>query len=158
MAIFNKSCGDCGFRATQGADTVCSILHIKVDPVSDCCPKYIFQEQMRYCEICGQPLLEPGIVDLINGKPHLICSNCGSQMGTCKTCKEVSKCDFETNPSPIEKAIQKQVRQGNMIMMTTVKNPKRIEETCKKNCKCYDPKNECLRQTIQTCNHWCAPY
>ena len=90
---------------------------------------------MKHCEICGQPLLVPGIVDIVDGNPHLICTTCGSKMNTCETCKEISKCDFETNPSPIEKTINKQVRQGNMIMMTTVKNPKRIDETCKKNCK-----------------------
>lgn len=79
-------------------------------------------------------------------------------MNTCSTCKLSNVCEFETNPSPIEKTINQQIRQGNMIMMAPVKNPKRIEETCKKFCKCYDEKNGCLRQTIQTCNSWKAPY
>ena len=158
MSIFNKFCGDCGFREAQGSALVCSIFRIKVDPNLDSCPKYVYELYMKHCEICGQPLLVPGIVDIVDGNPHLICTTCGSKMNTCETCREISKCDFETNPSPIEKTINKQVRQGNMVMMTTVKNPKRIDETCKKNCKCYDEKNECRRQNIQTCGHWCTPY
>lgn len=151
-------CGDCGFKVAQGADNICSIFRIIIDAEKDSCPKYKPVSQMKHCEICGKALLEPGIIDLKDGHPHLICSNCLNSIETCMTCQEILDCDFETNPSPTEKTITKQIRQGNMISVTTVKNPKRIEETCKKNCKCFDEKNGCLRQTIRTCEHWHTTY
>ena len=55
-------------------------------------------------------------------------------------------CSFENDPSPLPKIVQKQVRQGNMTAITQVRNPERIEITCKKDCPCYDPEFECLRQ------------
>lgn len=158
MSLFHPICGDCGFRVDQGTDSFCSITKLKVNKDLDSCSKHTPQESMRFCEICGNPFIEGGIIDLIDGSAHLICNNCASKLNTCQTCKEVTNCDFETNPSPIQKVIQQQVRQGNMVMMTTVKNPKRIEETCKKNCKCYDEKNECIRENIQFCTSWVAIY
>lgn len=158
MSLFNPICGDCGFKVTQGADSFCSLSKLKVDPSIDSCSKHTFQESMKICEVCGNIMLESSIVDLIDGSPHIICSNCASQMGFCNTCGNVKNCKFEQDNSPTEKFVQKQVRQGNMIMMATVKNPKRIEETCKKDCCCYDEKNGCIRETIHYCTSWKVPY
>lgn len=158
MSLFNSICGDCGFRVTQGSESFCSLSKLKVIPEVDSCSKHVFQDSMKFCEICGNVIFESGIVDLVDGSPHIICSSCASRMNTCATCVEAEKCDFETNSCPIEKVVQKQVRQGNMVMMTTVKNPKRIEETCKKNCKCYDEKNGCIKESIHTCPSWKVLY
>ena len=158
MSLFNPICGDCGLKVVQGTDSFCSLSKLKINPDIDSCSKHIFQESMKNCEICGNIILEPGIVDLIDGIPHIICSNCASQMGFCNTCGNIKICKFEQDTSPTEKFVQKQIRQGNMIMMTTVKNPKRIEETCKKDCCCYDEKNGCVRETIHYCASWKTPY
>jgi hypothetical protein len=48
----------------------------------------------------------------------------------------VRPCEFETNPSPIPKQIQKTVRQGNVQMQTVMDNPERIEAFCHK-CPCW---------------------
>ena len=158
MSLFHPICGDCGLKVEQGTDSFCSLSKIKIDPNIDSCSKHTFQETMKICEICGSVLLEPGIVDLIDGHAHILCHNCISQLGFCNTCRNIKDCKFEPDPSPTEKIIQKEIRQGNMSMMTTVKNPKRIEETCKKGCYCYDEKNGCIRETIHYCTSWKSLY
>lgn len=103
-----------------------------------------------YCELCGQPIDYPTAIILDN---YYICHQCKNFMGTCALCTNVNKCDFETNPSPIPKVIQQQVRQGNMIAVTQVRNPKRIEITCKQNCPCFDSEIGCLRE-YNTCGQY----
>ena len=158
MSLFHPICGDCGFRVIQGTDSFCSLPKFKIDPNTESCSKHKFRESIKICEVCGDTLFEPGIVDLVDGHAHILCNNCASKFGFCKTCGNFKYCKFEQDPSPTEKIVQKEIRQGNMIMMTTVKNPKRIEETCKKDCCCYDEKNGCVRETIHYCASWKTPY
>jgi hypothetical protein len=77
------------------------------------------------CETCSRQTKQQVIVpdgDLW----HILCPSCADQLNSCGFCKNGDKCDFETNSSSLPKFVQKQIRQGNMISVTTVKNPERI--------------------------------
>ena len=110
------------------------------------------------CNYCGRPCLENAIVSanpIENAEPawFVMCPQCLQQVNTCVMCQEAHKCEFETNPDPSPKQIQQTIRQGQMIMQTVVKNPDRIEKTCKKLCKCWDEENGCLKE-----NGTCGQY
>lgn len=101
---------------------------------------------MEKCDICGRP----GAA-IIDGE-HVICETCFAHMNTCALCDAARTCDFQTNPSPIPKTIRKEIRQGNMVAVTDIQNPERVEITCKKNCGCFSAKLGCLRQ-FNTCGN-----
>jgi hypothetical protein len=97
------------------------------------------------CETCSRQTKQQVLVpdgDLW----HILCPSCADQLNSCGFCKNGGKCDFETNPSSLPKFVQKQIRQGNMISVTTVKNPERIRQTCQNGCPCYDSEFECMRE------------
>ena len=105
------------------------------------CPLYMSHYDV--CAFCGQPILEPGVIDSESGL--LFCKNCGHKLGTCATCLT----------SPVPKMVQQTVRQGNMVSSFPAKNPNRIEITCKKGCRCFDDEKGCLRE-FSTCQNWCV--
>jgi hypothetical protein len=76
----------------------------------------------------------------------MLCESCAEQLTSCHFCKNGNECDFETNPSTLPKMVQKRIQQGPMISVTTVKNPSRVDITCKAGCPCYDPDFECMKQ------------
>ena len=137
----SKSCFNCGYRALNPQE--CPVLGIPYGPTA--CPFH--EQELTYCAICNQVI--PGRNVTFTQAPDsswkAICEKCLPALGTCRTCSKGSTCDFETNPSPIPKAVQKRIQQGNQIIVTTEKNPSLIEITCKKNCKCWNTK-------IQECN------
>lgn len=124
----------------------CRMFGHQVEPAIDFCSKHT--TELITCELCGGQIPKAQSIIYVNkGKPNrLICERCSQLHGTCHFCKNSAICSFETDPSSLPKMIQKQVRQGNMIAMTQIRNPERIEITCKKGCPCYDPELECLRQ------------
>lgn len=84
------------------------------------------------CNYCGQAPAR-----IINTNGTGACDRCAQLFGTCHLClNSVRPCEFETNPSPIPKQIQKTVRQGNVQMQTIIDNPERIEAFCHK-CPCW---------------------
>ena len=97
------------------------------------------------CETCGrrtdQQFLCPD-----GDNWHILCPSCASQLNTCAFCKKANTCTFETDPSPLPKMVQKQIRQGPMISVITEKNPERIRQTCQNGCPCYDSEFECMRE------------
>lgn len=103
-----------------------------------------------YCELCGNPIDYPTAIIL---DKMYICPRCKAAMGTCALCINGNKCDFEDNPSPIPKVVQQQVKQGNMITVTQIRSPKRIEITCKQNCPCFDSEIGCLKE-YNTCGKY----
>lgn len=127
-------------------DGICKLLNKPT--VQKCqCPYYATQE--IDCDFCGRPILSGGVYE--NGK--VFCNDCGHQLGNCVTCRQRVICTFETDPSPVPKVIQQTVRNGNMTSSFAVKNPNRIEITCKKDCGCWDEENGCLRE-FNACNSW----
>ena len=114
----------------------------------------MYKSYVDFCELCGNAILSGGIIDTNTAQPYLICDNCEQYLHTCASCLSSSSgCAFEQDPSPIPKIIMKEIRQGNAIIQQTVKNPKRIDETCKKKCFCFDENFGCLRQ-----NNWCEKW
>lgn len=75
-----------------------------------------------------------------------ICDRCMAASGTCNLCVNAAICEFNTNPSPLPKEVQKVIRQGNMTVQTVVQNPDRIDITCRKLCKCFSEDLGCLKQ------------
>ena len=137
-----KFCETCGFLAPS--QPVCLLTKRKVSPTSDFCSNH--RKDVPHCHFCNNITLKPIIY-----KDIFICQNCYEAFGTCGACVKATACKFETDPSPTEKYVQAQVRQGNAIVMRTVQNPSRIAETCAKGCLCYNPEIGCLRQSEGKC-------
>lgn len=146
-----RRCGDCGlWKANNRA---CPYFQEPMNEDEPGCPK--FQGELDVCQICGRGIIGKSILnyDTQSSAVYTVCQSCDSKLYTCGTCKMVTVCDFETNPVPLEKYIQQEIRQGNMVAATTVKNPERIRETCQKNCKCFSQEFGCMR-TNNECGNW----
>ena len=137
-----KSCAIAGLKAPQ----ICALSGLKVTETDYCS---FHRGSLSTCAICGSVILQDGYID----EGHLICPNCFSQITSCRVCRGSLQCAFEEDPSPTPKVISQQIRQGNGIYVTTVRNPERVRETCQKGCKCFDTKNGCLRQNGFCSNH-----
>ena len=146
----SKSCYNCGYRALNPQE--CPVLGIPYGPTA--CPFHT--KELTYCAICNQVI--PGRNVTFTQAPDsswkAVCEKCLPVIGTCRTCSKGSTCDFETNPSPIPKAVEKRFQQGNQIIVTTVKNDERINETCAKNCECFDHETRTCRKE----NSYCEKY
>ena len=137
-----KTCGECAFRSQDG--THCGLTNTPINPKEDFCSK--LETSPKTCDICGQFIVGPGIIDAETTPPHYICYNCLKSIKTCARCKNNTRCEFEENPSSTPKVIQQHIQQGPMVAITNVKNPQRIKETCEKLCGCFDSTVGCLRQ------------
>lgn len=128
----------------------CQFFGHRVGPKKDYCSKHT--NSFLTCELCGGTMAkEQSILQFKNNNyVRTVCERCNSLSGTCQMCKHGNQCSFETDPSPLPKVVEEVFRQGPMTTVTQIRNPERIEITCKKNCPCYDPENECLKQ-FNTC-------
>ena len=138
----HRTCGECALRQNG----VCPIFNQAVESTQSACVK--FMSAIIPCELCGNVIL-PGqmLIDItITDERHNICRNCKKSLGHCASCKSRNECSFETDPSTLPKVIQKESRQGNMITVTQVKNPSRIEITCKKSWPCFLEEYGCLKE------------
>ena len=93
------------------------------------------------CDYCANP--NSAVLDT-EGRSY--CQRCFAAMDTCGACIHGAKCEFETNPSPLPKQVQKTIRQGNAVLQTFVKNPDRIRELCLYACPCFDEENGCGKE------------
>ena len=148
-----KTCFNCGFASLNSQQ--CLVIGTPIDPAAHySCPYWV--KELIKCYNCGQiiPNKNHTISQTPEGKWKSICDKCLQLSGTCGGCVNSQSCDFETNPSPIPKAVQKRIQQGNQIMVVTVKSDERINETCVKNCECFDQDNRvCLKE-----NGTCGKY
>ena len=141
--IHLKKCKTCGFLV-QGSGK-CRITG-QVKQAEDFCDKHNYNPPV--CSRCGAYTLQPIIED-----DKYLCHKCAEEIEGCSGCSASSTCEFETNPSVTPKYVQKQIRQGNMVSVQTVKNSKRIEECCV-NCVCWNSAfNDCDRQFNYCPNH-----
>lgn len=145
-----KKCKSCGFLDL--AQNICQLFRIIMNPEEDYCSKHQERSEIKFCEACGNPIVGKSILIPDGDTYHELCFSCDAALYTCAFCKNNKGCDFETNPSPLPKQVQRQFRQGNMITVTTVMNPERIEITCKKNCSCFSPDFGCMKQNDCDCN------
>ena len=110
------------------------------------------------CALCGNQAYKLPTVLISSEKPPLlICERCNSLRGNCILCISARTCPFETDPSPIPKTIQKQFRNGPMISVTEVKNPARIDITCKTSCPCFSEDFGCMKE-YNTCGKYEVRY
>ena len=142
MTNVTHKCNTCALLEKN--NNICPVLRMEVNPNEDFCSKHI--KNAHVCEACGRIDLTPVLVPEGEDIFHTLCRNCFPALNTCSFCLNSRDCLFETDPSPLPKIIQQQIQNGPMITVTTVKNPSRIEITCKNGCPCYDPENDCMRQ------------
>lgn len=106
-----------------------------------------------YCNCCKKEFAPNEKRIWFEGLPY--CANCNQYLYTCATCLNGNICEFETNPSPSPKMIQNQIRQGNMIIQTVVKNPERIAQFCSADCLCWNAQdNDCGKTNSGVCTNW----
>lgn len=146
-----KKCEKCTIWDSQ--QKICLRFRAPMD-ASDFCSKFA-SSPLAQCQCCGQYIL-PGSQVLLCEDEVLItlCPNCASHTSECGTCLIARQCRFRTDPVNIPHTIQKQIRQGSMVAVTEIKNPERIEKTCKEGCTCWSEENGCLRESIGSCQEW----
>ena len=147
-----KSCFTCAYRTLNPQQ--CPLIGYNyADDRNQVCLYHI--TEIIYCARCGNiiPTVHYPLTHYSDGTWKPTCENCLKLSGTCGGCSKSSTCDFETNPSPIPKAVQKRIQQGNQIMVTTIKNPSRIDVTCRVNCPCFSEENGCCRE-YNTCSNF----
>lgn len=105
------------------------------------------------CDSCGRKFIASDAT-IIADDNLIICPECARCRNLCVTCKNFSKCDFETNPSTLPKVVQKQVRRGNMTSVTQIRNPERVRITCQNGCPCYHSEFDCCKQNHGTCQQY----
>ncbi len=138
-----QHCKTCAFLTPKGNDKFCGLGRYKVEPEADYCSHH--QATVTVCEICGSALISPGIIDLVDGTPHTICPQCLNLLGTCNLCDHAKVCVFESSPSILPKTVHKTIQHGPMQATVEVMNPDRIQETCKKDCTCWNDEWGCTR-------------
>lgn len=146
-----KSCFTCAFRTLNPQE--CPLIRYSyTEDRNQYCPYW--SAELPICDRCGQIELNSILSQSSDGTWKRLCKKCESLSGTCGGCSKSSTCDFETNPSPIPKAVQKRIQQGNQIMVTTVKNDARINETCAKNCECFDHETRTCCREYNCCKNY----
>lgn len=148
----DKTCQGCAFSQKIPVPH-CSVFNVQVDLTKSACQFYRTKEDINTCESCSNKMVDGILFQTENGTKY-ICQECSSKSGTCGLCKQRVHCDFETNPSNTPKTVLKTIQKGPAIMQAEVRNPERINETCKNGCPCWDNKeNYCLRE-IGTCRRY----
>lgn len=110
-----------------------------------------FSSKRYECDICHRQIHHTEVIyDSKTNK--IVCSDCCNRLSSCDNCHNGHLCLFETDPSPLPKQVQKQIRQGNMIGQTIIKNPDRVRKTCMKGCLCWDAETESCNKQL----HYCA--
>lgn len=146
-----KSCFTCGWRNFNPQQ--CPLIGYAYAANRNVyCPYWV--EDVLICDNCGKTDLKMLITETAPNTYKYLCHHCASLSGTCGSCTCGDTCDFETNPSPLPKAVQKQIRQGNQIAVVTIKNSERIDITCRKNCKCFDAENDVCNKENTCCSNY----
>jgi hypothetical protein len=149
----DKTCYDCALFSKEHH----ACLRTRMAAQStDHCSHWI--AELPVCSLCGRQFMPPATIyyESIESEPLTLCNDCYNHRGHCKTCTAANYCDFKENTTcQLPPMVQQTMRQGNMIMTRTVPNMARVEETCKKNCKCYDATNNCCaRGNFGTCANY----
>lgn len=147
-----KSCFTCAFRTLNPQQ--CPLIgYSYTEDRNQVCPYWV--DELVYCAKCGNIIPTPHfpLTHYSDGTWKPTCENCLKLSGTCGGCLNSTTCDFETNPSTIPKAVEKRFQQGNQIIVTQVKNPLRIDSTCRVNCQCFSEEFGCCREH-NTCGNY----
>ena len=140
-----NKCKDCVWADLN--NLICRRLETRLNPDENKCGYFSSQNNIGQCDCCGNMILiNKAIVSIEENKTILFCHQCAQKAGTCQTCIEKNNCDFQTNPINLPKQIQQTIQRGPAVMSTTIINPDRVNETCKKNCECFSEEYGCLKQ------------
>ena len=145
------TCGQCALKTPDGQ--TCQLYNEPIEDSGNSCPHGT--KTLEKCDICGAKIL-PGaiVIDMgLDHKTHIICQTCNQAYYSCSTCGQRTICDFETNPIDLPKQVQQQMNTAQGYIVTTIRNPERVRQTCEKGCKCFDKENGCSRQ-----NNYCKQY
>jgi hypothetical protein len=149
-----KKCEFCA--AFEKEQQICRMNGAK-KKATDFCSSWLSEAPV--CEMCGRNFSPPRNYVNTNTEYEtfmIICDNCFNRLGKCETCGNNSYCDFKENTDcKLPPFIVKRTQQGNMIVQHQIPNTARIEETCKKNCKCYNKEQNCCSRS---CFGMCSSY
>lgn len=114
---------------------------------------------MKICTVCGREIPR-GIMSILyqeeeNAEWALLCPECDARLYTCATCKMgYEPCRFELiGPSTgLPPIVQQVMRNGNMQMITQIKNPEIVAKACPE-CPCYVAQR-CVRESGQGCENF----
>ena len=151
--FINPKCQKCGHYQKP---EVCLLKNTQINPEGLC---HNYTESPFICEVCGKHLIAESVnyTTGIESPFHIVCINCLHQMYTCGTCIEAQTCKFENDQTIPEPAyVMQTIQQGPVISQMQVKNPKRINLTCKVNCPCFVD-GDCIRAAGGYCDKYkCA--
>ena len=144
-------CGQCAWRTPDGQQ--CRLFKQSIKNPEDSCPNGT--KHTEKCDLCGAEMMPNAvIIDMgLDHKTHLICPNCSQNYYSCRNCGQSFTCAFETSTIDLPKQIQQQMQTVQGYIVTTIRNPARVRETCEKGCKCFDKEFECCRQ-----NNYCKNF
>lgn len=149
MAENLVTCARCGLA--DPATNICRLHGIPISDKQNSCPEG--RVYIDHCDICGAEVFPQGMIIDISDGVHILCQKCNAAFNTCLTCGQRYTCDFESNPIDLPKQVQQQFQTAQGYVVTTIRNPERIRETCEKGCTCFSSENGCLRES-----NWCASY
>lgn len=138
-----KICGNCALYRQNKC-----ILNNRPRDKEDFCPD--FRKYLNICDCCGEEHIQSFLYSWDNENYIKLCGGCFQAASTCAVCVNRPTCAFEQDPSPIPKQIMKNIRQGNMMIQTTVKNPERIEKFCT-NCQCFNIEENVCNKEFNYC-------
>ena len=144
-----KKCSTC--RLATLSQHKCQLTGLPIT-ADDYCSRHT-TEPLGTCYSCHRALLPEGTI-LVKGNDVYLtfCQECASKLSSCAFCFKAEACEFETNPDPMPKVTIQQMRQGNMVMQTQVKNPERIKKFCP-SCRCWNTEEEvCFKEYGIGCN------
>ena len=98
------------------------------------------------CAICGNPNPNVPIYSASGDYLKSLCDRCSKIPAQCGLCQKAEICPFENEQINLPKVVIQTIQKGNMTAQIQVKNPERIEETCKKSCPCFSEELGCLKE------------
>lgn len=140
-----KICGNCALYRQNKC-----ILNDRQRNKDDYCPD--FKKYLNICDCCGKEHIQTFLYSWNNKNYVILCGSCFQAASTCALCVNGSTCAFEQDPSPIPKQIMKNIRQGDMIIQTAVKNPERVDKFCTK-CSCFNVEENICNKEFGHCGN-----
>lgn len=109
------------------------------------------------CAVCGRELSGK---EVIFADEYTVCEDCNNFYGTCATCANRNKCEFETAKDNTPKTIQKRYINpmgGGVGIIETI-NMDRVKKFCP-GCACFINLDNgdsafCSRRNFNTCNNY----
>ena len=127
-----RKCDNCALKALKNG--MCPIFNANMEDEHGC---PLFTTELTLCEICGQIIPKGGFLQEDGEIFHLMCGDCATGH-PCKSCKCVQDCRLEQDQSCTEPLyVMVQHRQGNAVIQSQQLNPKRVQATCARGCKCF---------------------